>query len=143
VSSAELVLGAPLSLPGELLSTSEPPAADFLRQLRQQPPLALPTRPLSFAEAAAAPSAQLLAAKFVFVKRGATASPLAPVYEGPYLVLQRGMKTFHLEVGGRREVITVDRLKPYLGKEVEPAQPPRRGRPPLSSLVASSPGVRG
>jgi transposase InsO family protein len=34
VSSVELVYGVPLTLPGQLLSSSEPPAADFLDQLR-------------------------------------------------------------------------------------------------------------
>jgi transposase InsO family protein len=37
-SSAELVLGAPLVLPGELLSSAEPPATEFLQRLRQAPP---------------------------------------------------------------------------------------------------------
>ncbi len=56
-------------------------------------------------------------------------------------MLQRGPKVFTLEVGGREEVVSVDRLKPYLGGEaVSPAVPPRRGRPPSNS-VASSPAV--
>jgi len=137
VSSAELVFGATLS-PGELLASPEPPAQEFLQQLRQQPLPPPPTRPLSYSEAASAPSAQLMAAKFVFVRRGAANTPLAPLYDGPFLVVKRGQKTFELEVGGRREVVSVDRLKPYLGVEVDPAQPPRRGRPPGSS--SASPG---
>jgi hypothetical protein len=37
VSSAELVLGAPLTLPGEFLSSAEPPAKEFLDRLRRVP----------------------------------------------------------------------------------------------------------
>ena len=132
-SSAELVYGVPLALPGELLSSPELPAVEFLQLLRQQPPQPLPTRPLTYSEAASAPSRQLLEATYVFVRRGAVSSPLAPQYDGPYLVKQRGQKVFQVEMGGRLEVVSVDRLKPYLGQPVDPALPPRRGRPPLSS----------
>lgn len=40
-------------------------------------------------------------------------------------------KTGHVQMGERVEVVSRDRLKPFLGAE-EPvaAEPPRRGRPP-------------
>ena len=37
ISAAELLYGVPLALPGELLETSEPPAASFLENLRRGP----------------------------------------------------------------------------------------------------------
>jgi hypothetical protein len=47
-------------------------------------------------------------------------------------VIQAGEKTFHLAIGGREEVVSVDRLKPHLGlAPLLPAVPARRGRPPL------------
>ena len=49
----------------------------------------------------------------VFVRRGGTSTPLAPQYEGPFKVVARGPKTFHLQMGDRIEVVSVDRLKPF------------------------------
>jgi hypothetical protein len=59
---------------------------------------------------------------------------MALPYDGPYEVLQRGEKLFKLKVGGREEMLLVDRLKPHLGT-APPAvgQPPRRGRQPGTS----------
>jgi hypothetical protein len=91
-----------------------------------------PTRPVEVK-----PASQLEAAfrkaDFVYVKKGAVASSLSPLYSGPYRVISRGEKTFHVDIGGRDEVISADRLKPHLGQApVQPAEPPRRGRPPAS-----------
>jgi hypothetical protein len=66
--------------------------------------------------------------------------PLAPVYWGPYEVLAKHAKTFRLRVGGREEVISVDRLKAHTGPgPVVPASPPSRGRPPAASRVQPAP----
>jgi transposase InsO family protein len=45
ISSAELVYGAPLVLPGEFVDAAEPPAADFLEHVRPGP-VSIPTRPI-------------------------------------------------------------------------------------------------
>ncbi len=47
VSSAELVFGSQLCLPGEWLADSEQPASSFLQELCRRLPVAIPTRPLS------------------------------------------------------------------------------------------------
>jgi hypothetical protein len=49
VSSAELVFGAPLTLPGQLLTSPETPVEDVVETLRSTQPLA--TRPLTYTEA--------------------------------------------------------------------------------------------
>ncbi len=46
VSSSELVLGSPLTLPGEFLHGEEPPAEDFLQYMRDFPPPCLYLRDL-------------------------------------------------------------------------------------------------
>jgi hypothetical protein len=113
ISAAELVYGAALALPAEFLSAAEPPAAEFLQKLQQ---VEIPaTRPLSYAEVAAKPPAALLQASHVYVRRGGTLPPLAPLYVGPYEVLERSDKYFRLAVGGREETVSIDRLKPHLG----------------------------
>jgi hypothetical protein len=122
VLEAELVYGAALALPAEFLSTAEPPVAEFLQKLQQ---VELPaTRPLSYAEAAAKPPAALLQASHVYVRRSSTLPPLAPLYVGPYEVLERTDKCFRLAVGGREETVSIDHLIPHLG-----ALPAARGRP--------------
>jgi len=89
------------------------------------------TRPATYAAAAAAPSAALMAAQFVYVRRGGTIPPLEPLYLGPYQVLDNGPKVFRIAVGGKTEVVSVDRLKPHLGASaVTPSRPAARGRPP-------------
>ena len=88
-------------------------------------------QPRTWAEVAARnvqPALQMTS--LVYVKRGGVAHALASSYVGPYRVLKRGEKTFILEIGGREEEVTIDRLKPHLGKApLQPAVPPARGRP--------------
>ncbi len=66
----------------------------------------------------------------MYVRRGGTTAPLTPTYAGPYEILESGEKTFLIRIGNREDRVSVDRLKPHLGKEpVQPATPRRRGRP--------------
>jgi hypothetical protein len=131
-----MVYGEPLVLPGQFLNIS-PPSADFLEQLRQnmgrfmQPAV----RPVSAAEPSKM-EADLQKASFVYIRRGAPPSGLPPpLYQGPYKVLSRGAKVFQVDIGGRQEVISVDRLKPHMGTStVQPAEPSRRGRPPAGGV---------
>jgi hypothetical protein len=114
-----MVYGEPLVLPGQFLNTS-PPAADFLEQLRQNKGRFVPP----------------------VVRRGAPPAGLSPLYQGPYKVLLRGAKVFQVDIGGRREVISVDRLKPHMGTSASGASEERlassrRGwRPRTASRVA-------
>jgi hypothetical protein len=120
------------------LSTAEPPAAEFLKKLQQ---VEIPaTRPLSYAEAAAKPAAALLQASHVYVRRGGALPPLAPLYVGPYEVLEWADKFFRLAVGGREETVSIDRLKPHLGVgPFSAALPAARGRPQASAPVVVQP----
>jgi hypothetical protein len=86
----------------------------------------------------------LMNAKFVYVRRGGQTPPLAPLYSGPYEVLEAGRKVFKISVGGKTEMFTVDRLKPHLGTApLQAATPPVRGRPAkrAASGVAAPSGV--
>jgi hypothetical protein len=124
VSTAEIVFGTPLVLPGQILDAEQPPPADFIAKLRQSGPPP-PSRPLSYAQMAAKPPAALLSAAFVYVQKGAAVPPLLPLYSHPYKVLASGPKVFRLQVGEREESVSIDRLKPNQGAApVKPAQPP-------------------
>ena len=59
-------------------------------------------------------------ATYVFVRHGARRTPLTRPYDGPFRVLEKGEKFFHVKVGAKEQVITVDRLKPAFGF-VDPA----------------------
>ncbi len=76
------------------------------------------------------PPMTLQRAAFVYVRRGYCGKPLAPVYSGPYEVVERSPNYFTLRVGGAVQSFSVDRLKPHTGRlPVAPASPPRRGWP--------------
>jgi hypothetical protein len=131
VSAAELVFGAPLVLPGQMLDTEEPPPADVVAKLRQSGP-PLPSRPISYAQMAARPPAALMPGAFMYVRKGGTVAPLLPLYSGPFKVLIYGLKIFKLHVGKQVEVVSINHLKSYRGTiPVQPAQSPTRG-PPLA-----------
>jgi hypothetical protein len=73
----------------------------------------------------------LLLSRFVLVRRDAVQPPLSPLYDGPFLVLERSLHFFKVRIGTRSEIISTHRLKPcHTPEDAQPAEPPRRGRPP-------------
>jgi hypothetical protein len=138
LSSAQLVFGCQPVLPGQLLVAEEDSAAKFADLLSSTSPL--PTRKVSYAEAASLPSKALMDATHVYVRRGGTIPPLAQPYVGPYLVAWKSSKCFVILIGDRRETVSVDRLKAHLGSStVQPALPPSRGRPQRAAAVPVQP----
>jgi hypothetical protein len=88
-SPAEAVFGSQLLLPGQFLSTPEPPSPSFLREFqgvlagRSPLPMTHHTTP--------APTSlpeDLLLARFVLVRHDGVQPPLSPLYDGPFLVLE-------------------------------------------------------
>lgn len=125
ISSAELVYGIPLSLPGEFLSVGEPPPEAFAEHLRAT--TFLPTRPVP---RTTGKTSLGVSTSHVYVKRGNKQNTLNTVFMGPYAVVEKRPKYWIIDLGGRHESTTVDRLKPHLGPSpLVPAAPPRRGRP--------------
>lgn len=115
-SAAELVYGTTLRLPGEFFLSSQREAqinpgdyASRLRsimgKLRATPPRQPTTRAIHL-------STDLASCTHVFVRHDAVRRSLQPPYDGPYKVLRRGDKMFTIDRRGRREVVSVDRLKP-------------------------------
>ena len=139
-SSAELVYGSPLTVPGDFFPDSTPRSAS--RELQQQREKVGNLRPVpttAHGEASIqshVPSA-LNNAKFVFVRHDATKKPLQTPYDGPFEVLERTPKYFTLQIGDRTDRISIDRLKlAHLDQSQPPqvAQPPKRGRPPKKTV---------
>ena len=129
ISSAEMVLGSNIILPGQLLEMPEPPRME---------PRPIPTRPVSYAEVVNTPPSHLLTAQWVYVRRGGQLKPLQDPYVGPFRVVQRGAKFFILEIGGKEDSVSVDRLKCHSGtSQVQPAEVKPRGRPRKPPTVSS------
>ncbi|KAK3752626.1 hypothetical protein RRG08_008769 [Elysia crispata] len=133
-SSAELVYGEPLTIPGELVPPKSAKSMDdLLLNFRLNIPLYAPLPASHHTSARTYLSPSLLAAKHVYVRRDGTKGPLQRPYSGPYAVLTPGEKTFLIDIGGRTERISVDRIKPAFFDPFQPvilAKPPPRGRPP-------------
>jgi hypothetical protein len=134
ISSVEAVFGQPLVLLGELAPAVEAPPEDLRDRLASSDPPVM-HQPCTYAEVAyGPPGLPLHKAKLVYVRRGGCGPPLAPAYSGPYRVICPGNKYFLIEVGGRQETVSMDRLKPYSGTSLVPATIlPRRGRPSRGS----------
>jgi len=139
-SSAELVYGSPLTVPGNFFPDSEPrSASQELQQQRKRVGNLCPVPTTAHGEdkiQSHVPNS-LKQAKFVFVRHDARRTPLQTPYDGPFEVIERTPKHFTLQLGDERDKISIDRLKPaYLDQSQPPqvAQPPRRGRPPKKQV---------
>jgi hypothetical protein len=78
LSSAEMVYGCPLTLPGQFLEGKEPPTQPFVRGLQQVVHgLTIPTRPLPEERTVGILPAGLLEATYVYVRRDGNRPPLA------------------------------------------------------------------
>ena len=132
-SVSEAVYGSALTIPGEFLDGPEIPSSQFISKIEKvisgfsvPPPHHVPQQP------PAEVPASLTTARFVFVREDASKPSLAPLYHGPYLVLERRNKFFRLQIGNKVDSVSIDRLKPVISDSpVVPAAPLPRGRPPL------------
>ena len=47
----------------------------------------------------------------MLVRRDGHVLPLEPLYDGPYKVLQRSLRTFRLQIGNKQDTVSTSRLK--------------------------------
>nr|VZI46491.1 unnamed protein product [Spirometra erinaceieuropaei] len=140
-SAAELVFGATVRLPGEMISLTPQGAVEDptnpLHRLRQFMRTLSPVPPRS----SASPSyleKDLATCSHVYLRCDRVRRPLEPPYDGPFRVISRGTKNFRIQRGTREEVVSVDRLKaavPDIPPDepcgpLPPAPPPRPSIPP-------------
>jgi len=97
--------------------------------------------PKHHASPAAVIPASLQRATHVFVRLDAHRSPLDRPYLGPYAVLQRTDKTLTLDVRGRSETVSIDRVKPaFLATDQSSfVTPPRPSSADASSSTTAPP----
>ena len=140
-SSAELVYGAPITVPGVFISSHSAHSNNKfqLQHLRDQ---VCSLAPVPTSQHGAVPTSvlyDLKQAKFVFIRRDSHHTPFQPPYKGPFRVIQPGSKTFQIDRGGKTETVSVDRLKPAhidLEHPAPVAEPRPRGRPPKNPQPA-------
>ena len=137
-TTAEMVYGTTLRLPGEFFSSSPTPSltdpSDYVSQLkahmqRIRPPLPRPTNNNSQV------SNTLSTATHVFVRHDAVKRPLQPPYDGPFEVVKRTDKHFTLNINGHHDTVSVDRLKAaHIDVDTHPPPPT-----PQTTTVSNAP----
>lgn len=114
-SAAEMVFGTTLALPTDFISQPTqdtlPDPSDYVSRLRQYMAKLRPafTRPTN---ASSHIHSDLATCTHVWVRTDAVRKPLQPHYRGPYAVITRHDKFFTLNIHGKTDSISIDRLKP-------------------------------
>ena len=112
-SSAEMVYGTPLTVPGDFTPCQNTPDnGRELQQLRNRLRSLVPIPTSQHGITHNTAPRDLQRAKFVFIRRDGYRAPLQRPYEGPFRVLKPGPKHFQIDKAGKTEVISIDRLKP-------------------------------
>ncbi|KAJ8389881.1 hypothetical protein AAFF_G00113500 [Aldrovandia affinis] len=112
-SSVELVYGQPLRVPGEFMPNTTDPwsaavqRASLLDSARVFAPV--PTTQHGVPTSQVPPG--LRSAGYVFIRHDAHRGPLQPPYDGLFRVLEHGPKHLVVDIGGRPEHVSVDRVK--------------------------------
>nr|XP_054761215.1 uncharacterized protein LOC129267593 [Lytechinus pictus] len=111
---AELVYGTTLKVPGQLLAPTTPDSfsnpGDYVHRLRNYMIDINPARTRSQTTTSHVPP-DLQDCSHVFIRCDAVRPSLQPQYDGPYRVVSRTPKFFILDVKGKNDSVSVDRLK--------------------------------
>lgn len=137
-SAAELVYGEPLRLPGQFFqSTSNEPVdvTDFASRLKQQMVKLAPVPTSQHGSRTFYVPKGLQHCSHVFLREGPMRGSLQPPYVGPYKVLQRNTKTFDIEVKGKKQTVTIDRLKPAYISEKAPGKTTEQSSNPAQTVA--------
>ena len=132
-STAELVYGSPLTVPGAFVTNTEPSdRSAILQQVREIARARQPVQGTDHSKQAIYFPKALESADFVFVRVDKVKTPLESPYEGPYKVLERHERSYQLDFGDRSDWVSLERIKPA---HIDPENPPQtthrpaRGRP--------------
>ena len=113
-SSAELVYGQPLRLPGEFFTaaTNQADSSEFIKELRQHWQQLRPSDTRRHGHQKVFISKDLPTAKQVFIRIDVPKNALRNPYDGPFNVVSKTDKFFILNIRGKEKAVSVDRLKP-------------------------------
>lgn len=115
-SSAELVFGEPLRLPGEFfghdVKSYTTDIADFSARMKSFAEKIRPVPTRHHSKNKIFVFKDLATCSHVFLREDALRGSLQPAYTGPYEVLKRRDKFFTISVKNRSVTVSIDRLKP-------------------------------
>lgn len=114
-TAAELVYGAPLRLPGELLSKPSVHHLDssaFIERLRRHMAMLRPVPFSNHAQTKPFIFKDLATCDYVFLRDDSLRGALQPPYSGPHRVISRGDKTVSILFNGKPVNVSLDRVKP-------------------------------
>lgn len=143
-SSADLVYGEPLRLPGEFLVPSDSQFVecdDFVSKLRRK-----------MADLRVVPASrhgrrsefvfkELSSSSHVLLRDDTVRKPLQPPYTGPFRVLARDDKTVTIDRAGHPTTVSIDRVKPAHVVALDPSQSPRAPIPQPRPVISPAPGA--
>jgi cleavage and polyadenylation specificity factor subunit 1 len=119
-SAAEMVYGQTLRVPGELFVPSDertPTASDFVVQLRETFRSVNPTDSRVATQPKVFVPKDLATCSHVFVRVDRARTGLQQPYEGPYRIVRRCRKHYVVDMNGKNQSLSIDRLKPAFGVE--------------------------
>ena len=128
VSPSQMMYGTSLRIPGQFVPGVESAGGDdpfsrnLIQKMRQIKPIQAPHHSTGKHGAPFLPPS-LSTSAYVYVRHDAVKRPLQRPYDGPYRVIKRGQKTFRIDRGGEEYNVSIDRLKPAHGKQLEETRP--------------------
>ncbi|XP_046684436.1 uncharacterized protein LOC124370188 [Homalodisca vitripennis] len=139
-SSAELVYGEPLRLPGSLLAS--PPGlgcsediSDLVVRLQRQTSRLQPVSGSAHSKPQTFVFQKLSTCTHVFLRDDTVRRALQPPYSGPHKVLSRDDKTMTIQIADRSSKVSIDRVKPaYILPDPSPQPQPRSAHTPAPSI---------
>lgn len=127
-SSAELVYGEPLRLPGEFFGHGQPAhttdITEFTARMKAFAEKIQPVPTQHHSQRKVFVYKNLATCSHVFLREEMLRSALQPAYTGPHEVIKRGAKFFKIKLKGKDVTVSVDRLKPafILTDDTKPSQ---------------------
>ncbi|GFS51768.1 retrovirus-related Pol polyprotein from transposon 412 [Trichonephila inaurata madagascariensis] len=121
-TTAEMIYGAPIRLPGEFLCPSKSSVypVTFVGRLRESMQRLSPPTTQHHGQHTISVRKDLPTCNHVFLRTDSLRKGLQPPYESPYKVVDRTEKVFRILRHGKEVSVSIDRLKPaYIPKESE------------------------
>ena len=143
-SAADLVYGSSLHIPGEFLPPVRPdpakPSSEFLRGLQSFMRGAVPPPPAHHGSRPAQVPSNLSSTGWVYIRRDGYQPPLTRPYSGPHRIVETHDKHFVLDINGRHDTVSIDRLKVAHGQApVTAVFPPPRTAPTTPAAISPTP----